>query len=167
MRFVFFVLTSGIPNLITADMIKEGAAVIDVGINRVQDPVTGKNRLVGDVDFEGEPQLWMCLRLLQTFLVLRIVVLVHFHSAQKCELEMPMENIPRWKLPCFDKSVYPCLRLYVGWFGKTATKLKYKLFKWNWNSHFILAVYQHFKNIVVSLCNLTVCVCDVLLSLCL
>lgn len=57
MRFVFFVLTSGIPNLITADMIKEGAAVIDVGINRVQDPVTGKNRLVGDVDFEGEPQL--------------------------------------------------------------------------------------------------------------
>lgn len=35
-------------------MIKEGAAVIDVGINRVQDPVTGKNRLVGDVDFEGK-----------------------------------------------------------------------------------------------------------------
>lgn len=45
---------SGIPNLITADMIKEGAAVIDVGINRVQDPVTGKSRLVGDVDFEGK-----------------------------------------------------------------------------------------------------------------
>lgn len=35
-------------------MIKEGAAVIDVGINRVQDPVTGKSRLVGDVDFEGK-----------------------------------------------------------------------------------------------------------------
>lgn len=93
------------------------------------------------------------------------VVLVHFHSAQKCELEMPMENIPRWKLPCFDKSVYPCLRLYVGWFGKTATKLKYKLFKLNWNSHFILAVYQHFKNIVVSLCNLTVCVWCLIVSL--
>lgn len=44
----------GIPNLITADMIKEGAAVIDVGINRIQDPLTGKDRLVGDVDFEGE-----------------------------------------------------------------------------------------------------------------
>lgn len=27
--------------------------MIDVGINRVQDPVTGKSRLVGDVDFEG------------------------------------------------------------------------------------------------------------------
>lgn len=34
-------------------MIKEGAAVIDVGINRVQDPVTAKSKLVGDVDFEG------------------------------------------------------------------------------------------------------------------
>ncbi|XP_068891483.1 bifunctional methylenetetrahydrofolate dehydrogenase/cyclohydrolase, mitochondrial isoform X3 [Aphelocoma coerulescens] len=44
---------TGIPNLITADMIKEGAAVIDVGITRVQDPVTAKLRLVGDVDFEG------------------------------------------------------------------------------------------------------------------
>ncbi|XP_056427470.1 bifunctional methylenetetrahydrofolate dehydrogenase/cyclohydrolase, mitochondrial [Hyla sarda] len=46
------VAAAGIPNLITADMIKEGAAVIDVGINRVHDPVTGKSRLVGDVDFE-------------------------------------------------------------------------------------------------------------------
>nr|KAF6329104.1 methylenetetrahydrofolate dehydrogenase (NADP+ dependent) 2, methenyltetrahydrofolate cyclohydrolase [Pipistrellus kuhlii] len=43
---------AGIPNLITADMIKEGAAVIDVGINRIQDPVTAKPKLVGDVDFE-------------------------------------------------------------------------------------------------------------------
>ncbi|XP_043939018.1 bifunctional methylenetetrahydrofolate dehydrogenase/cyclohydrolase, mitochondrial-like [Protopterus annectens] len=47
------VAAAGIPNLITADMIKEGAAVIDVGINRVCDPVTGKPKLVGDVDFEG------------------------------------------------------------------------------------------------------------------
>uniref|UniRef100_UPI00398EDBD0 bifunctional methylenetetrahydrofolate dehydrogenase/cyclohydrolase, mitochondrial isoform X2 n=1 Tax=Pristiophorus japonicus TaxID=55135 RepID=UPI00398EDBD0 len=46
------VAAAGIPNLITADMIKEGAAVIDVGINRIQDPVTGKSKLVGDVDFE-------------------------------------------------------------------------------------------------------------------
>ncbi|XP_062873904.1 bifunctional methylenetetrahydrofolate dehydrogenase/cyclohydrolase, mitochondrial [Trichomycterus rosablanca] len=47
------VAAAGIPNLITADMIKEGAAVIDVGINRIHDPLTGKERLVGDVDFEG------------------------------------------------------------------------------------------------------------------
>ncbi|CAB1319822.1 unnamed protein product [Coregonus sp. 'balchen'] len=50
------VAAAGIPNLITADMIKEGAAVIDVGINRVHDHATGKDRLVGDVDFEGVRQ---------------------------------------------------------------------------------------------------------------
>lgn len=37
----------GKPNLITADMIKEGAIVIDIGINRLSD-----GRLVGDVDFD-------------------------------------------------------------------------------------------------------------------
>ncbi|EPY87371.1 bifunctional methylenetetrahydrofolate dehydrogenase/cyclohydrolase, mitochondrial [Camelus ferus] len=47
------VSAAGVPNLITADMIKEGAAVIDVGINRIQDPLTAKPKLVGDVDFEG------------------------------------------------------------------------------------------------------------------
>ncbi|XP_027240273.2 probable bifunctional methylenetetrahydrofolate dehydrogenase/cyclohydrolase 2 [Cricetulus griseus] len=44
---------AGIPRLITADMVREGAAVIDVGINYVQDPTTGKTKLVGDVDFEA------------------------------------------------------------------------------------------------------------------
>lgn len=44
----------GVPGLITADMVKEGSAVIDVGINRIQDPKTGKLRLIGDVDFEGK-----------------------------------------------------------------------------------------------------------------
>uniref|UniRef100_A0AAG5DF07 methenyltetrahydrofolate cyclohydrolase n=1 Tax=Anopheles atroparvus TaxID=41427 RepID=A0AAG5DF07_ANOAO len=47
------VTATGVPGLITADMVKEGAAVIDVGITRVNDPVTGKTKLVGDVDFEG------------------------------------------------------------------------------------------------------------------
>ncbi len=37
----------GRPNFVTADMVKEGAVVIDVGINRVQ------NKLIGDVDFES------------------------------------------------------------------------------------------------------------------
>lgn len=45
---------AGVPGLITADMVKAGAAVIDVGINRILDPKTGKVRLIGDVDFEGE-----------------------------------------------------------------------------------------------------------------
>ena len=43
----------GQPGLITAEMVKPGAAVVDVGINRITDPATGKGRLVGDVDFEA------------------------------------------------------------------------------------------------------------------
>ncbi|XP_019389839.1 PREDICTED: probable bifunctional methylenetetrahydrofolate dehydrogenase/cyclohydrolase 2 [Crocodylus porosus] len=46
------VVASGIPKLITADMVKEGATVIDVGINHIHDPLTGKTKLVGDVDFD-------------------------------------------------------------------------------------------------------------------
>lgn len=44
----------GKPRFITADMVKEGAVVIDVGTNRVEDPSSPKgSRLVGDVDFEN------------------------------------------------------------------------------------------------------------------
>lgn len=43
----------GRPNLITPDMVKPGAVVVDVGINRVVNPTTGKGRLIGDVEFEG------------------------------------------------------------------------------------------------------------------
>ena len=48
------VVATGYPNTVTRDMVKEGAVVIDVGINRIDDPASpGKNKLVGDVDFEG------------------------------------------------------------------------------------------------------------------
>ncbi len=44
----------GRPNTITADMIKEGAVVIDVGVNRVEDSQAKRGyRLTGDVDFEA------------------------------------------------------------------------------------------------------------------
>jgi methylenetetrahydrofolate dehydrogenase (NADP+)/methenyltetrahydrofolate cyclohydrolase len=42
----------GRPGLVTADMVKPGAAVIDVGINRVTS-ASGESRLVGDVDFDA------------------------------------------------------------------------------------------------------------------
>ena len=42
----------GRPLMLTADYIKPGAAVIDVGINRLED-----GRLVGDVDFEGAKEI--------------------------------------------------------------------------------------------------------------
>ena len=44
----------GIPNFVKADMVKEGAIVIDVGINKVDDIEAAKGyRLVGDVDFDA------------------------------------------------------------------------------------------------------------------
>lgn len=48
----------GRPNFVTADMVKDGAIIIDVGINRVEDASRKRGyRLVGDVDFEAlEPK---------------------------------------------------------------------------------------------------------------
>lgn len=46
------IVAAGQANLITADMVKPGAVVIDVGINRVHDPATGKKRIIGDVAFD-------------------------------------------------------------------------------------------------------------------
>ncbi|TFD30737.1 bifunctional methylenetetrahydrofolate dehydrogenase/methenyltetrahydrofolate cyclohydrolase [Cryobacterium cryoconiti] len=39
----------GVPHLVQADWVKPGAAVLDVGITRVTDPITGKGMLTGDV----------------------------------------------------------------------------------------------------------------------
>lgn len=47
------IAAAGRSKLVTADMIKPGAIVIDVGIHRVFDEKTGKYKLIGDVDFEN------------------------------------------------------------------------------------------------------------------
>ncbi len=53
-RADILIAAMGQPEFVKAEMIKEGAVVIDVGINRVEDSSTEKGyRLVGDVDFEG------------------------------------------------------------------------------------------------------------------
>ena len=48
------IAAAGRPNTITADMVKDGVVVIDVGVNRIEDKTAKKGyRLVGDVDFEA------------------------------------------------------------------------------------------------------------------
>jgi methylenetetrahydrofolate dehydrogenase (NADP+)/methenyltetrahydrofolate cyclohydrolase len=48
------VACAGRPGLVTADMVKDGACVIDVGVNRVEAPDAPKGfRLAGDVDFDA------------------------------------------------------------------------------------------------------------------
>jgi methylenetetrahydrofolate dehydrogenase (NADP+)/methenyltetrahydrofolate cyclohydrolase len=52
-RADILVAAIGRANFVTAGMVRSGAVVIDVGINRVDDPNSPKGyRLVGDVDFE-------------------------------------------------------------------------------------------------------------------
>ena len=48
------IAAAGRPNTVTADMVKDGAAVIDVGVNRIPDASKKSGfRLVGDVDYEA------------------------------------------------------------------------------------------------------------------
>ncbi len=53
-RADILVAAIGRADFVTADMVKEGVVVIDVGINRVDDPTAKRGyRLKGDVDFDG------------------------------------------------------------------------------------------------------------------
>jgi len=55
MEPVILVAAGGVPHLVTGDMVKPGAIVIDVGQNVIPAPEKGegKTRLVGDVDFDA------------------------------------------------------------------------------------------------------------------
>jgi len=53
-RADILIVATGRARLVTGDMIRPGAVVIDVGVNRVADPESPRRyRLVGDVDFES------------------------------------------------------------------------------------------------------------------
>ncbi|MFS0699607.1 bifunctional methylenetetrahydrofolate dehydrogenase/methenyltetrahydrofolate cyclohydrolase [Cellulomonas sp. 179-A 4D5 NHS] len=54
------VAAAGVPSIITPDIVKPGAVVVDVGVSRVPDPETGKSRLAGDVHPEvAEIAAWV------------------------------------------------------------------------------------------------------------
>lgn len=48
------IAAAGVPGIITGDMVKPGAAVLDVGVSRVLDEESGKSRVAGDV----HPDVW-------------------------------------------------------------------------------------------------------------
>jgi len=52
-RADILIVAAGRPKAITADMVKEGVVVIDVGVNRIGKTAEGKDILVGDVDFDS------------------------------------------------------------------------------------------------------------------
>ncbi len=51
-RADILIVAAGKPKYITADMVKEGVVVIDVGVNAIGKTPEGKRILAGDVDFE-------------------------------------------------------------------------------------------------------------------
>jgi methylenetetrahydrofolate dehydrogenase (NADP+)/methenyltetrahydrofolate cyclohydrolase len=58
LRADILIAAMGVAKFVTADMVKPGAVVIDVGVNRVSDPAAKNgSRLVGDVDFEAVRQV--------------------------------------------------------------------------------------------------------------
>ena len=42
----------GVPHVLKADQVKDGAILLDVGVSRAEDPETGKKKLFGDVSPE-------------------------------------------------------------------------------------------------------------------
>ncbi len=52
-RADILIVAAGVPKFVAADMVKEGAVVIDVGVNRIGTTPDGKAKLCGDVDFES------------------------------------------------------------------------------------------------------------------
>jgi len=52
-RADILIVAAGKPRAVTAEMVKEGAVVIDVGVNRIGMTPEGKAKLCGDVDFDG------------------------------------------------------------------------------------------------------------------
>ena len=51
LRADILIVAAGVPGVVSGDIVREGVIAIDVGINPVKDPDTGKTRMVGDLDF--------------------------------------------------------------------------------------------------------------------
>jgi len=52
-RADILIVAAGVPKAVTADMVKDGVVVIDVGVNRIGVTESGKAKLCGDVDFDS------------------------------------------------------------------------------------------------------------------
>ena len=60
-RADIIIAAAGVPKLVTGDMVKDGVAVMDVGVNRIGKSSTGKAILAGDVDFDSVKEKASCI----------------------------------------------------------------------------------------------------------
>lgn len=82
----------GKANFVTAEMIKEGAVVIDVGINRIEDPTSPRGyRIVGDVDFASvEPKASLITPVPGGVGPMTIAMLMH-NTVRACQQQVSKE----------------------------------------------------------------------------
>lgn len=82
------VVAAGHVNALTADMVSKGVVVIDVGINRIEDPSSPKGtRLVGDVDFEGVSQKAAAISPVPGGVGPMTITMLLFNTVRAAELE--------------------------------------------------------------------------------
>jgi methylenetetrahydrofolate dehydrogenase (NADP+)/methenyltetrahydrofolate cyclohydrolase len=84
------VVAAGVPNLITAPMVKTGAVVIDVGINRLPD-----GKLVGDVDFNAVRKKASFITPVPGGVGPMTVTMLLVNTIQSAERIMAKRNAPR------------------------------------------------------------------------
>ncbi len=90
LRADILIAAAGRPEMISGDMIKQGAVVIDVGVNRVEDK-TRKNgyRLVGDVDFEGASERASYITPVPGGVGPMTITMLLFNTVKSAESRMP------------------------------------------------------------------------------
>ena len=83
----------GRPNTITADMVKDGVVVIDVGVNRVEDATKKKGyRLVGDVDFENVSKKASLITPVPGGVGPMTITMLLYNTVESAKLAMPCQR---------------------------------------------------------------------------
>jgi methylenetetrahydrofolate dehydrogenase (NADP+)/methenyltetrahydrofolate cyclohydrolase len=95
------VAAAGVPRIITADMIKPGAAVLDVGVSRETDPQTGRSRPVGDVAAQvAEVAGWVSPNPGGVGPMTRAILLTNIvEAAERAVDTVPVDTLPVDTLP--------------------------------------------------------------------
>jgi len=90
------VAAMGAPRVITGDMVRPGAVVIDVGVNRVEDAGRKSGyRLVGDVDFEAVAQVAAAITPVPGGIGPMTVAMLLANTVTAAEAQTAVEEVPR------------------------------------------------------------------------
>ena len=87
------IVAAGVPEMVTADMVKDGAVVIDVGVNRVDDPSRERGyRLTGDVNYEEVKEHCTAITPVPGGVGLMTIAMLMKNTVQAAEDHVKMKN---------------------------------------------------------------------------